>query len=53
MAADKNGDGKLNADEFPSRTSKPFSYYDSNKDGYVSSAELKDGLKRRNSDSRR
>ena len=41
MAADKNGDGKLNADEMPVPVRGGFSSADLNKDGYIDKEELK------------
>ena len=41
MAADKNGDGKLNADEMPVRVRGGFSSADTNGDGFIDAAELR------------
>jgi len=46
MRGDENDDGKLNADEFPERTAKPFGFYDTNHDGYITREELIIGLKK-------
>ena len=44
MAADKNGDGKLNADEMPVPVRGGFSTADLNKDGYIDADELRKRL---------
>ena len=44
---DKNGDGKLSRQEFPTEQRRHFEACDSDKDGFVTQQELTDAIKRR------